>query len=175
MQQWAGLCQIRQIFHNTRSVRYSAMGRAVSDQTDLPQHKECPLFSDGQGCLRSDRSSTKPRVVAMQQWAGLSQIGQIFHNSRSVCCYATVGVVSDQIDVPQHKGCLLFSDGQECVRSDRSSTTPMGSVVRRSSRPSTKPHSGSQSNTRPVSSSARDTRPLTVLQYCSGPGTSGAR
>ena len=170
-----GLFEIRYIFHINKGRCCAAMGRAVSDQTDLSQHKECPLFSDGQGCLRSDRSSTKPRVVAMQQWAGLSQIGQIFHNSRCVCCYATVDVVSDQIDVPQHKGCLLFSDGQECVRSDRSSTTPLGSVVRRSSRPSTKPHSGSQSNTRPVSSSARDTRPLTVLQYCSGPGTSGAR
>ena len=77
------------------------------------------------------------------------------------------GAVSDPTDLPQHKERPLFSDGQGCVRSDRSSATPMGGVVRGSSRPSTKPHSGSQSDTRPFSSSARATRPAAVLQYCS--------
>ena len=65
----------------------SAMGDVVSDQIDLPQNQGCLLCSNGQGCLRSDRS----------------------YNSRSECCYATVDVVSDQTDLPQHRWCVRCS------------------------------------------------------------------
>ena len=105
------------------------MGRAVSDQTDLSQHKECPLFSNGQGCVRSDRPSTTQGVSDIQQWIGLSQIIQTFHNTRSVRYSAMGRAVSDQIDLPQNQGWLLCSSGQGCLRSDRFSTTPDVYVV----------------------------------------------
>jgi len=138
------------------------MGRAVSDQVDLPQNQEWLLCSNGQGCLRSDRSSTAPGeavipqlstlsqirsfptpgAAVVQQLSTLSQIRYMFHNTRGVGYTAMSGAVSHPTDLPQRKESPLFSDGQGCVRSDGSSTTPMGGVVRRSSRPSTKPHSG---------------------------------
>ena len=39
----------------------------VSDQIDLSQHQVCLLVSNGQGCLRTDKSSTAQKLVAMQQ------------------------------------------------------------------------------------------------------------
>ena len=83
----------------------SAIGD-VSDQIDLPQNQGWLLCSNGQGCLRSDRSSTTLAVYVVtqlstlsqirqifyntigvsvvQRWAGLRQIRQIFHNTRGV-------------------------------------------------------------------------------------------
>ena len=62
VQQWTGLSQISLTFINTR-----AGVDVVSDQLDLSQYQVCLLVNNEKGCLRTDRSSTAQRMVAMQQ------------------------------------------------------------------------------------------------------------
>ena len=91
MQQWAGLSQIRQIFHNSSSVCCYATFDVVSDQTDLLQHHW------------SVRCSAMGRATSDQ--TDLSQ------HQGCVCCSAMGRAMSDQTDLPQHQWAVL-SDGQ---------------------------------------------------------------